>query len=178
MCLLRDLLELRAADLRNKAAGAALEAFYQLAALEARRHYLDMAIDETAKSLERAENLHEADLTVPTSIATSWAPSSPSSKTSGCSSTYLRLQLNGQLQKLIGCPVSEQNFFWPQVDWTPDMTPLDADAELAWALPQRYDLRAIGLDVVQSGEVDAPRRPRRAERGRRRAWVPSSRPRA
>ena len=63
---------------------------------------------------------------------------------------FQRLQLNGQLQKLIGCPVSEQNFFWPQVDWTPDMTPLDADAELAMSLPQRYDLRAIRLDVVQS----------------------------
>ena len=58
---------------------------------------------------------------------------------------FQRLQLTGQLQKLIGCPVSEQNFFWPEVDWTPDMTPVDADAELAWALPKRYDLRAIDL---------------------------------
>jgi hypothetical protein len=31
------------------------------------------------------------------------------------------------------------------VDWAPDLTPLDADAELASALADRYDLRAIGL---------------------------------
>lgn len=144
MCLLRDLLELRATDLRNKAAGQALEAFYQLAGLEARRHYLDMAIDETAQSLYRAENLYKADLNAPVDrgeIAEQLSKLEDQRK----QLDYLRLQITGQLQKMIGCPVSEQNFFWPQVDWTPDMTPLDADAELAMALPQRYDLRAIGL---------------------------------
>jgi hypothetical protein len=143
-CLLRDLLELRAADLRNKAAGQALELFYQLAALEARVHYLDMAIESTAKSLERAESLREVDLTVPvdrSELGEKLAALEDQRLQVG----FLRLQLNGQLQKLLACPISEQTFFWPQVDWTPDMTPLDADAELAWALPRRYDVRAIGL---------------------------------
>jgi hypothetical protein len=58
---------------------------------------------------------------------------------------FQRLQLTGRLQKLMGCPVSEQNFFWPEIDWTPDLTPVDADAELAYGLPRRYDLRAINL---------------------------------
>lgn len=144
MCLLRDLLELREADLRNKASGTALEAFYHLAGLEARRHYLDLGIEETAKSVERAANLRASDLP---------APDDPDQlrvqlaelQDQRLQLDYLRLQLTGQLQKVIGCPVSEQNFFWPQVDWTPNLTPLDADGELAWSLPRRYDLRAISL---------------------------------
>jgi hypothetical protein len=144
MCLLRDLLELRSADLRNKAAASALELFYQLAALEARRHYLDMAIDETSKTLERAEGLREADLDIPVDRDEIGAQLA-SLEDDRLELEYTRLQLTGQLQRLIGCPVSEQNFIWPQVDWTPDMTPVDANAELAWALPRRYDVRAIKL---------------------------------
>jgi hypothetical protein len=144
MCLLRDLLEFREADLRNKAAGSAVEAFYQLAALEARRDYLDLGIDETAKSLERAESLKKADLAVPVDRDELGAQLAKL-RDDRLQLDYARLQLTGQLQKLIGCPVSEENFFWPQVDWMPDMTPIDADAELAWALPRRYDLRAIGM---------------------------------
>ncbi len=144
ICLVRDLLELRAAESRNKAAGAALEAFYQLASLEARRHYLDMAVDEAAKSVDRAEKLREADFAVPVDRG-ELAERLAELDDQRLQLEYQRLLLNGKLQKLLGCPISEQTFFWPETDWTPDMTPVDADAELAWALPQRNDLRAISL---------------------------------
>ncbi len=144
VCLQRDLLALHAADVRNKAAASALEAFYQLAGLEARRHYLDMAIDETRKSLQRATGLHEADLAAPID-RDGLAVQLAQLEDQRLQLDYLRLQLNGQLQKLVGCPVSEHNFFFPEVDWTPELTPLDADAELAVALPQRYEMRGIRL---------------------------------
>lgn len=143
-CLLRDLLELRAADLRNKAAGDALETFYLLAALEARRHYLDLGIEETRKALDRAKGLREADLDVPVQ-RDQLSAQLASLEDDRLELNFQRLQLTGRLQKLIGCPVSEHNFFCTEVDWTPDMTPVDADAELAYALPRRYDLRAINL---------------------------------
>jgi hypothetical protein len=144
MCLLRDLLELRAADLRNKAAGDAVETFYLLASLEARRHYLDQGIAEVRQALDRAQGLRAADLDVPVQ-RDQLAAQLASLEDDRLQLDFQRLQLTGRLQKLIGCPVTEQNFFWPEVDWTPDMTPVDADAELAWALPKRYDLRAINL---------------------------------
>jgi hypothetical protein len=144
MCLLRDLLELRAADLRNKAAADAVESFYLLAALEARRHFLDQGIGEMRKALDRAQGLHEADLDVPVQ-RDELSAQLAALEDDRLELDFQRLQLTGRLQKLIGCPVSEQNFFWPEVDWTPDMTPVDANAELAWALPRRYDLRAINL---------------------------------
>ncbi|HMP05965.1 MAG TPA: hypothetical protein PJ982_06415 [Lacipirellulaceae bacterium] len=144
MCLLRDLLDLRAADLRNKAAESALETFYRLGALEARRHYLDMAIEETSQSLARADSLRDANLPAPEDhdeISVQLAQL----EDERLQLQYARLVLNGQLQKLIGCPVSEQSFLWPEVDWTPDLAAPDAGAELADGLPRRYDLRAIGL---------------------------------
>jgi hypothetical protein len=42
--------------------------------------------------------------------------------------------------------VSENSFFWPQVDWAPDMSALNPEVELATGLPARFDLR--GLELV------------------------------
>lgn len=144
LCMQRDLLELHAADVRNKAAASALEAYYQLAGLEARRHFLDMAIDETGKSSERAGKLYRAGL--PAEIdRDELAIRLSGLEDQRLQLQFARVQLNGQLQKQLGCPVSEHDFFWPQIDWTPDMGPIDADAELASGLPNRFDLRGVEL---------------------------------
>jgi hypothetical protein len=144
LCLQRDLLELHAADLRNKATGAALEAYYQLAGLEARNHYLELAIQEAARSRDRAEALHDSGM--PSTIDRDALSARLSElEDQRLQLQYARVQLNGQLQKQLGCPVSETSFFWPQVDWQPNQTPLDAEAELAAGLPQRFDLRGLAL---------------------------------
>jgi hypothetical protein len=145
LCLQRDLLELHGADVRNKAAAAALEAYYQLAGLEARKHYLEQAIEETTRSRDRAENMRQSGL--PADIdREDLAIRVVELEHQRLQLDYARVQLNGQLQKQLGCPVSETSFFWPQVDWAPDMSALDPEAELAAGLPNRFDLR--GLELV------------------------------
>lgn len=144
LCLQRDLLALHEGDVRNKAAAAALEAYYQLAALEARAHYLDMAIDESRKSNDRITKLIQQGLPVDVD-RDAIAIDLSNLEDRKLQLQYARVQLNGQLQKLLGCPISEADFFWPQLDWTPDMTPLDADAELQAALMNRFDVRGVGL---------------------------------
>jgi len=144
VCLQKDLLELHAADVRNRAAATALEAFYRLAALEARRHYLDLAIDEVARSRERVRNLEQVG-TTERMDAEEFAIQLAQLNDERLQLQYFRIQLNGQLQKLIGCPVSERTFFWPVVDWTPDMTPLDPDAEVARSINGRFDIRGLSL---------------------------------
>lgn len=144
LCLQRDLLDIHAADVRNKAAGAAMEAYYQLAGLEARKHYLEQAVLETTRSLDRADKLRESGLPVEIdrdelSIRLSELADQR------LQLDYARVRLNGQLQKQLGCPVSESDFFWPQVDWAPDMGALDPEAELAAGLPNRFDLRGLAL---------------------------------
>jgi hypothetical protein len=145
LCLQRDLLELHAADVRNKAAGTALEAYYQLAGLEARAYYLDLAIRETTRTRDRIDTLRQSGLQ-PALDRDEVASRLTKLEDQRLQLQFARVQLNGQLQKQLGCPVSENDFFWPQVDWTPEMAPLDADAELAAALPNRFDLR--GLELV------------------------------
>ena len=144
VCLQRDLLEIHAADERNKAAASALEAFYQLAGLEARKHYLELAILETGRSRERIDKLRAEGL--PADVDRDEIDAQLTTlKDQQLQLAYTRVKLNGQLQKLLGCPVSEETFFWPQADWQPNLAPLDADAELAAGLPQRFDLRGIEL---------------------------------
>ena len=55
----RDLLALRANEIRNEAASSALEAFYQLAGLEAQKHFLQLATDETERTLDRINKSQE-----------------------------------------------------------------------------------------------------------------------
>lgn len=144
LCLQRDLLELHAVDVRNKAAGAALEAYYQLAGLEARKHYLERAILEATRSRDRADKLRDSGL--PADIDRDELSIRLSKlEDQRLQLDYARVRLNGTLQKQLGCPVSETNFFWPQVDWAPDMGALDPEAELAAGLPNRIDLRGVAL---------------------------------
>jgi hypothetical protein len=144
LCMQRDLLALHAADLRNKAAATALEAYYQLAGLEARKQYLDQAISELTRSRDRADKLRQSGLPV-TLDRDDLASRLEKLEDQRLQLQYARLQLNGQLQKLLDCPVSENDFFWPQVDWSPDMSALNPETELAAGLPNRFDLRAIEL---------------------------------
>jgi hypothetical protein len=144
LCLQRDLLELHAADVRNKAAATALEAFYHLAGLEARKHFLESGIAEIRQSVERADKLKEAGL--PSEIdRDALAVQLAELEDQRLQLQFARVQLNGQLQKQLGCPISENEFFWPQVEWSVDLTPIDAEAELAAGLPGRFDLRGIEL---------------------------------
>jgi hypothetical protein len=144
LVLQRDLLALHAGDVRNKAAATALEAYYQLAGLEVRQAYLDQAILEVRKSSERAEKLRQSGMAVAIDRDELSARLSKL-EDQRLQAQYARVQLNGQLQKMLGCPVSESDFFWPQLDWAPEMSALDPEAELASGLPNRFDLRGIDL---------------------------------
>ncbi|MBX3425014.1 MAG: TolC family protein [Pirellulales bacterium] len=143
-CLFRDLLSLHAIDLRNKAAADALTAYYQLAGLEAQSFFLDRAIDESRTSLERAEEIEKSGL--PISVNRGDVAASYYDLLDRRVQLQLqRLQLNGQVKKLVGCPVEEQPFVWPRIDWRPDLTPRDPADDVAEGLATRYDLRGLYL---------------------------------
>jgi hypothetical protein len=103
-----------------------------------------LAIQETARSLERAAKLWESGLPVEID-RDELAVQLGDLEDQRLQLQYLRVQLNGQLQKQLGCPVSEQTYFWPQVDWSADLTPLDSEAELTVGLANRFDLRSVEL---------------------------------
>jgi hypothetical protein len=69
---------------------------------------------------------------------------------------FVRLQLNGQLQTLLGCDVDEHSFFWPEVDWHPELEPVDVETELAFGLQNRHDLRGLELVLCNLEKISLP----------------------
>ncbi|MCG8448005.1 MAG: TolC family protein, partial [Pirellulales bacterium] len=157
LCLDRDLLSLRANDLRNQAAASALTAFYQLAGLEAQKHYLYAGLEESQKTLERIDKIKAEGLEIPNGIERSEVVAKISQlEDQTLQIDLLRVQLNGQLQTLIGCPLNETSFYWPQVDWQPDLTPLDVEGELLSGLSTRIDLRGLSLVLCKLHKTTLP----------------------
>lgn len=156
-CLDRDLLSLHACALRNDAAASALTAFYQLAGLEAQKYYLKDALREVEQTYARIERLRQAGLAVPNGLdRSSVGRQFRDLEDKLCQIDLQRLQLNGQLQTLIGCPLNEHSFFWPEVDWQPNLDPINVDAELAVGLQNRHDLRGLGIVLCNMEKVTLP----------------------
>jgi len=155
LSLERDLLALHATGIRNKAAGSALEVFYQLAGLEVRKHYLEQVLQETVRSLQRADSLSKEGLPLEVDRA-EIAGSLSQLRDRQLQMDYLRVQLNGQLQVMLDCPGREQDFYWPQVDWQVELSPLDVETELALGLAQRSDLRGLQLMICQLEKKTLP----------------------
>jgi hypothetical protein len=148
LCLDRDLLALRATGLRNEAAASALEAFYELAGLEVQKKYLQLGIEESRQTLDRIDKLQSKGIELPGEIDHGTVVSQLAElEDQKLQLDFLRIQLNGQLQKRMGCSLDEWTFYWPQLDWQPEMTPVDVEAELAEGLATRSDLRGIGLVI-------------------------------
>jgi hypothetical protein len=155
LCLERDLLALHATGIRNNAAGAALEVFYQLAGLEVRKHYLEQALQENLRSLKRADSLSAEGLPLEIDRA-EIAGSAGQLQDRWLQLEYLRVQLNGKLQMMLDCPQQEHDFYWPQIDWQVDLAPIDAEEELALGLAGRSDLRGLQLTICQLEKKTLP----------------------
>ncbi|MEM9351864.1 MAG: hypothetical protein AAGA92_02535 [Planctomycetota bacterium] len=157
LCLFRDGFALRASNMRNEAAAAALETFYQLAGLEARGRVLSAGLAQAEQSLERIDRLEAQGLDVPEEIRRPEIAAEVQRLRDNLTQLdYQRLLLNGKLQKLVGCPIDETAFFWPLVDWSPDLAPVDADLEVQTGLEQRTDLRALQLVLCRLEKVTLP----------------------
>ena len=154
LCMDRDLLALHVADHRNSAAASALKAFYQLAGLEAQKRYLRLGIDESHQTLGRVDKLLDKGLAVPEGVdRTTVATRLQELEDQQLQLDFSRIQLNGQLQKLIGCPLDEYSFYWPQMGWQPDLTPVDVEGALAQGLSTRPDLRGLSLVLCNLEKV-------------------------
>lgn len=156
-CLDRDLLSLHACSVRNEAAAAALTAFYQLAGLEAQKHYLNHALQEVEQTYTRVEKLREAGIQVPEGLdRTTVGKQFRDLEDQLAQIDLQRLQLNGQLQTLVGCPLNEHSFFWPEMDWQPPLEAVNVAAELAVGLQNRHDLRGLGIVLCNMEKITLP----------------------
>lgn len=153
----RDLMSLRACAIRNEAAAAALTSFYQLAGLEAQNHYLNHALQEVGQTYARVEKLREAGQPLPEGVNRQTVGTQYRELEDRLRQLDLqRLQLNGQLQSLVGCPINEHKYFWPQLDWQPQLDAVDVEAELALGLANRHELRGLAVVLCNMEKVTLP----------------------
>lgn len=157
LCLTRSLLEIQAADVRNTAAASALTTFYLLAGVEAQEDTLQLGIDELGDTLRRLDQLKARNLPVPDRVDPGvLAANLADLEDKKLQLCLLRIQLNGQLKRLLGCPLDERSFFWPQVQWKPNLDPVDIEAEVRDGLPQRADIRSLQLVRCKLDKATVP----------------------
>jgi len=146
LCLTRGLLALQSIDLRNSSAASALTTLYLLAGAEAELDYADRGIAELKATINRIDELKDGGLEAPDgldrgALAARYAELCDN-RLQLC---YARLQLNGQLKRLLGCPIDTRRFFWPKIDWTPNLTEPDVEGAVIEGLAHRADLRSLHL---------------------------------
>lgn len=157
LCLTRSLLSIQAADVRNSTAGAALTSFYLLAGVEGQEQSLDNGIRELEATLRRLEDLRSSNLPTPSQIEPGViAAQLAELKDKKLQLCLLRIQLNGQLKRLLGCSLDERQFFWPRVEWAPDLAPIDVDAAVAEGLPHRADIRSLQIVRCKLDKATVP----------------------
>ncbi|MEM9185148.1 MAG: TolC family protein [Planctomycetota bacterium] len=157
LCLTRSLLSLQAADLRNGAAAAALTAFYLLAGVEAQQDVLDRGVSEALATLRRIDDLTGQGLPVPDQLDRGVIAAQVATlKDKRLQLCFARIQLNGQLKRLLGCPLDERTFFWPRAAWAPDLTPVDVEGAVAEGLAQRSDVRSLGIVRCKLSKATVP----------------------
>ncbi|MEM6329196.1 MAG: hypothetical protein AAF790_02990 [Planctomycetota bacterium] len=146
LCLTRSLLSLQAAELRKASAAAALTSFYLLAGVEASEEFLDRGIEEIDASLRRIDVLREKNLPGPDSSERgTLAAKRDELVDQRVQLGFARVQLNGQLKRLLGCPLDERVLFLPRIDWAPGLTAPDIDLLVAEGVAARSDLRSLRL---------------------------------
>ena len=139
----RQVLAYAEAEARNQSGGAALEMYYRLAEVEAKRDILDASLREIeagqnklAQAVQQGVEAAEArDRLFPQRMQT----------IDGRVAVDLAIeQINGQLRRQLGFPQDANPFrFWPVVELRVTAEPLDTEALVANGLAMRPELNAI-----------------------------------
>ncbi|MEN1681869.1 MAG: hypothetical protein AAGJ46_19995 [Planctomycetota bacterium] len=157
LCLTRSLLALQAADLRNTAAASALTSFYLLAGVEAQEEYLRRGIAEVEATLRRVDSLRSSGLEVPKELdRDEVAARLDDLEDKRLQLGAARVQLNGQLKRSLGCPLDQRRFFWPSVQWAPNLSGVDVNAAVDIGLANRTDLRSLRLVRCKLNKATVP----------------------
>jgi hypothetical protein len=130
-----------ALELRNQAAGAALERYFQLADAEARSALLRDSLPILDEQFARAEKAKAAGLRYPLDAADLARQRSQVLSQLAQADAGVAL-LNLDLRRRLVLPIAPAERLWPTGDFGIDPQPVDADAAVGVALVERPELRA------------------------------------
>lgn len=157
LCLTRELLALREADARNTAAASALTTFYLLAGAEAELAYAERGVSEARAALDRLDRLRERGLQTPDTVSRDdVAQRLATLEDQKLQLALARIQLNGQLMRLLGCPLSPDGMFHPRVDWRCEIDPPDMEGLVLEGLSRRADVRSVRLAACRLDRATVP----------------------
>ncbi len=151
----RRLLELRAAQIRNDAAGQALETYYQLAAAEAMADILARTSAHLNQMMGRIVELRTQGLQPPLDELELRRQEIDLLRRQA-ELDWTIAQLNGQLRLLLGWDINGPVRAWPQADFIVTETPVNVEAAVQAGLSSRPDLATLRLLDATLDEATIP----------------------
>ncbi len=128
-----------------------------LAGAETQLTYVQRGIDESRSTLRRLDAMRRKGLEKPEGIDRAEISTSLAElEDKQLRLSLARVQLNGQLMRLVGCPLDEQGPFQPRVDWACQLTRPDFDALVADGLAHRTDVRSVRLAACRLETATVP----------------------
>ncbi len=151
----QQVLALRAAQVRNEAAGQALEVFYQLAAAEATIEVIDRT---RAHVRDLLNYVHELQVQgIPSTLTVSELRSRELEALSRRAELEWTIaQLNGRLCLLVGWDLNSEARIWPQTDLVVVHEPIDVGAAVETGLRSRAELMTLRLLSSTLDEATLP----------------------
>lgn len=139
-----DFLALRALDERNRAAGQALEMYYQLFEAEAAKDAVDRSLARLDDVIDSAESLRAKGLKVEVDLD-ELRTQKIELLDKRAEAQLALARLNSGLRSLLGVPTERPRRFWPTENLTVSPERLDIDAAVAQGLSTRADLALLRM---------------------------------
>jgi hypothetical protein len=152
-CTRQSILNLVALEARNRSAGAALEAFYDLARAEAGDDLGSQGLDAVRGAVRKTEDILKGKLRPAVELDV-WQRQQYRLRTDQVQGRNQIEQLNARLRGLLGLSGSPNSiYFWPQIDAAGPPEVADIEGAVASALGQRPELRLLRC-LVQDLDID------------------------
>ncbi|MBW3596491.1 MAG: hypothetical protein KY475_04355 [Planctomycetes bacterium] len=151
----QQLLALRAGQIRNDAAGEALETFYQLAGAEASLTSLEKTLAHVRTTLGYLDELRAEGIQTPTDESELRRQELDLLRRRA-ELEWTIAQLNGQLRLLTGLCLEAPVRIWPDADFLVAGEPVDGHGALEIALASRADLAILRLLSATLDEATMP----------------------
>jgi hypothetical protein len=150
-----DLLALRALDERNRAAGDALERYYQLLEAEASKDAVDRSLAQLDEVLQAVESLRAKGLKVEVDLDE--LRTRRIELLDKKAEARLAVQrLNSGLRAMLGVSPEDVRRFWPTEQLTVSADQIDVDAAVAEGLATRADLALLRMLTTTLSEETLP----------------------
>ncbi|MFL5342674.1 MAG: hypothetical protein ACJ8F7_21285 [Gemmataceae bacterium] len=151
----RTILAYVAAELRNRAAGSALELYYRLAEAEGKVELLGQSIVELSRAVRETQDMARQQLKPPVALDV-WTRQLLTAQGDQTQAEMTIDQLNGQLKQLLGLLDAEEWRIWNPELYDVTDQPIDVEAAVAEGLATRPELNLLRYLINELDAASVP----------------------